>query len=244
MSNFPCTTTGIFDCELLTTGIYYLGSLFDVSSPFLFQFFAAIFFSLYFSKKSLINFFVFYSFAFYSLLEVYIVQSLAVCLALYWRNPLLSFFTHFYTAAALVSKKYLWLFSSLIILSFLFPVLPLYLDFNVLDVGEINILIKYIFDYNLMYGVSEIIFAPILLLKVLILIPFLSRQAIFGLFVLAIGAMSINTIFARFFSIFFFYFLADSDFDKRKVLAALLMVVGFSSELNQLLKDVDDFNPL
>ncbi|MDA8539921.1 hypothetical protein N9Y14_00565 [Alphaproteobacteria bacterium] len=232
INSFPCAEVGFIDCEVIPTLITWTALETGTPPAFGLQVVAIVLFSLVFAQNKLRNFFVFYSFAFYSLFEVYIFQSVGIAIFLLGGRYLVGL-AHLPT--------FLVTYNLRIFKIALFALLAILFFPNILNWmwGWLNYeprVMSYIRDYSTMYNVEELNLAPTLWIKMFLLyILGASGWAVTYLIAL-FSTIVVNEIFARFLSIIFMVAIVNLRY-KFSLFYFLAIFVGISTNILEIYRD-------
>lgn len=206
----------------------------DLNPALFIQSITIVFFSIAFCQMKLRNFFFFYSFAFYALLQVYIFQSLAIATALL-TTRYLTLFIHLPTFFTLLSRR-LYILIILGVTSIF--ALPQLLTGIVSILGINLVLLTFLKDYSEMYNVANIDFSPVLFVKLSIIYIFGLSGWIPAYALTLVSATFFNEIFSRFLSIIFFIAISRGSYDINFRYIAFV-IFGFTTGVIELYRDLD-----
>jgi len=199
INSFPCGEVGLIECEVIPTLITLTAFKIGIPPAFGLQLVAIVLYSFLFSQYKLRNFLMFYSFAFYSLFEVYIFQSVGIAIFLLGGKYLVGL-AHFPTFVVTYNLR---------IFKIALIILPgvMFFHNNLNWVWEwLNYeprVMSYIRDYSNIYEVRELDLAPMLWIKLFFLYIFGASGWTVIYLIAFLSTMFINEIFARFLSIIF-----------------------------------------
>jgi hypothetical protein len=235
--SFPCDSYGLISCEFFPTLIDRLFRSINFDGPFGIQIITLLLISIFFSRKENFNYFpLFYVFAFFSLIEVYIYQSLALAFFLtgYKYFPI---FSHLYSGIILIMKS--WVRFFFVILFFIFFSRQIETLLSIItDVFNLGILVSFITDYSDMYSVNSCQFQPGQIAKILIITPYAGIADTLFLLTNGIASACSNEIFSRFFSIIFFLLLATKVRPKTKLTYSLIFFLGIALSFIEIYRDI------